>query len=124
MGDIPMVTDPWAPLLAAARERDAAADPLVHYERSALFYLQSVGAPSNGAFLSWHAWAADSIVWTIGRLRAGYPHEAVRGLFQVYEYTGRAGGFLPAGLSDARDALRNHIEKLLRPDVDPSHWGG
>ncbi len=117
-----MAESRWARLLAAAQARDPETAILVHEERAALWHLAILGAPDEvtqpnwwpNEAVRWEAWAAESIVWTIARLREGYPHEAVRGVFQVYEYTGRRGGFLPAGLSDARDALRNYVEKLLR----------
>jgi hypothetical protein len=106
--------------LAAARLVSSDIDPLVHYERSALLHLERHGIVSLGEVLHiegsdrWSVWAADSIVFTIDALRAGRHREALRGWGQVREYHGRYGGFLPAGLSDARDGLQNALEALLQ----------
>jgi hypothetical protein len=110
------------PVEELLEEARAKRDEWAPYERGALLLLQQLGVHYPGAATSfdngkpgdkWSAWAADSILWTIDRIRADVPHEAVRGIFQVYEYSGRA-GFLPSHISDARSALRNYIEDKLR----------
>lgn len=61
------------------------------------------------------AWLAESIVWTIVRIRAGDNREAIRGLLQASDYCGRIGGYWPTThLGDAFIALRNHFEDALR----------
>lgn len=94
-------------------------------ERAGLYFLNisgvthedSVEVLSFAGKDKWAVWAADSMVWTARRLRAGEYREAMRGWGQIREYTGRNGGFLPAGLSDHVYAIQNALEARLRGDA-------
>lgn len=96
---------------------------LDHAERAALAWLHAQGvADLQGAVLRvegpdrWPTWAAEAIVWTVGRIRAGERREALRGFGQIREYQGRNGGFLPVGLSDHVGTIQNLLEALICPD--------
>jgi len=101
------------------------ADDWSRYERNALVALQQMGIETIDSVLTfganaqpkdrYKAWLYDSLVWTIGRIRQGYPHEALRGLLQMCEYRGHLGGFWPDPMTnDAYSELRNHFEAVLR----------
>jgi hypothetical protein len=93
------------------------------YERGALLGLASLGFQSadlrdvcSHAFATdadrWHAWCYESIVWTIGEIRAGRNRDAFRGVLQASQYCGRI-GWPNARQSEALGALRAHFERVL-----------
>lgn len=94
-------------------------DDLCHSERSALVYLRNAGYEDLASVIRcegkerYPVWAAESIVWTCRRLRAKEWREAVRGMAQIFEYKGRNGGFLPAGLSDHANMISNYIQDVI-----------
>lgn len=66
----------------------------------------------------WSVWAASAL-WRAFKDLSD-PREgallAFRGLLLAKEYRGSNGGFLPAHLSDALMALRNHLETYFRQE--------
>lgn len=57
--------------------------------------------------------AAESIVWTARRIRAGEWREALRGWGQIHHYRARNGGFLPIGISDCVGTIQNILEAKI-----------
>jgi hypothetical protein len=88
-------------------------------ERGALYWLHRAGIENLASTIhytgpeKWVIWAAETIVWTVRRLRAGENREALRGFGQLKEYRGHNGGFLPAGLSDYVTVIQNELEGRL-----------
>jgi len=100
-------------------------DDWARYERAALVALQRMGverlidAGLRGPERErWEALLYESCVWTIGRVRTGCDHEALRGLLQMSAYCARIGGFWPVAMGDAYIALQNHLERALRRAAD------
>ena len=58
-------------------------------------------------------WAAESLLVGLRAARRGDLVLAFRCALQASEYTGRLGGYLSPGLSDARAALRSFFEHEL-----------
>ena len=112
-------------LLARSMADDTTDDgrDLDRVERSALNFLHVHGYTDQADTIHcqasdkerWAIWAADSIAWTICRIRAGEWREAVRGYGQIQSYKGHHGGFLPSGLSDHIATIQNRIESKILP---------
>lgn len=94
-------------------------NPLDQTERSALAWLHVRGIENLASVIHYTGsdkyvvWAAETIVWTVRRLRAKENREAVRGWGQLCGYKGQNGGFLPANLSDACGVIQNKLEALV-----------
>lgn len=93
---------------------------LDHIERSALAFLHRAGFESLNVIGytgkdKYEVWAAETIVWTTRRLRAGEWREALRGYGQLCGYKGQNGGFLPIGISDHVGAIQNALEARIGP---------
>jgi hypothetical protein len=104
--------------LAELRDRGTS-DALDAAERSALHFLDACGIETLASTIhctgkdKYAMWAAETIVWTVRRLRAKEYREAIRGWGQLREYRGSNGGFLPVGLSDHAIMIQNAIENLV-----------
>jgi len=101
------------------------ADDWSRYERNALVALQQMGIETIDSVLTfganaqpkdrYKAWLYDSLVWTIGRIRQGYPHEALRGLLQMCEIL--AGPYDERRLQRAPEPFRGGAAgKAMKPD--------
>lgn len=107
-------------------------DAWEHYRRAALMDLdqegfETVEAAGLGLLKREHAtgadrakryraWANESLIWCIDRIRENRNAEALRGFLQVVDYNARVNGafyFYPT-MHDATVMLRNHFERLLK----------
>lgn len=94
-------------------------DDLDRAELGSLVFLRQSGIEHLNTVISyegkdkWQVWAAESIVWTVRRIRGKEWKEVLRGWGQVREYRGYNGGFLPVGISDYAIVLQHILEKAL-----------
>lgn len=106
------------------RSFDRGHDDLDSAERAALLFLNRYGVEDLDKVISysaeerWQVWAAESIVWTVRRIRACYNGEncwpeVVRGYGQIKEYRGRNSGYLTSSLSDHVIMIQNVLEKRI-----------
>jgi hypothetical protein len=111
--------------IEATGRYSAFVDEWARYECSALHTLDGAGVEDLSTLLEftvnmpqssrYELWLADTIVWTMRKVRAGLLRDAFRGLLQMSEYCGRLGGWPDSTSHDCYTALMNYLQDKVAP---------